>query len=103
VELLTLSACNTAATQSDAQGKEIDGFAELAQRLGAGSVMATLWQVSDDSTPWLMKEFYSIRQSNGGATKAGALRNAQLALLRVQPTPNTFPECTKVAELPTLK
>jgi CHAT domain-containing protein len=82
VELLTLSACNTAATQSDAHGKEIDAFAELAQRLGAGSVMATLWQVSDDSTPWLMKEFYSVRQSKGGTTKAGALRNAQLALLR---------------------
>jgi CHAT domain-containing protein/tetratricopeptide (TPR) repeat protein len=82
VELLTLSACNTAATQSDAHGKEIDGFAELAQRLGAGAVMATLWQVSDDSTPWLMKEFYTTRQRNGGTTKAEALRNAQLALLK---------------------
>lgn len=82
VELLTLSACNTAATQPDAYGKEIDGFAELAQRLGAGSVMATLWQVSDDSTPWLMKEFYTTRQSNGGRTKAEALKNAQLALLK---------------------
>lgn len=82
VELLTLSACNTAATQPDAHGKEIDGFAELAQRLGAGSVMATLWQVSDDSTPWLMKEFYSIRQSGDGTTKVDALRNAQLALLK---------------------
>jgi CHAT domain-containing protein len=81
VELLTLSACNTAATQSDASGKEIDGFAELAQRLGAASVMATLWQVSDSSTPWLMREFYRARQSKGGTTKAEALRNAQLALL----------------------
>ena len=34
VELLTLSACNTAAQQADANGREIDGFAELAQRLG---------------------------------------------------------------------
>ncbi len=82
VELLTLSACNTAATQSEANGKEIDGFAELAQRLGAGSVIATLWPVSDTSTPWLMKEFYSTRQRNGGTTKARALRNAQLALLK---------------------
>lgn len=89
VELLTLSACNTAATQPDANGKEIDGFAELAQRLGAGSVLATLWQVSDSSTPWLMKEFYAKRQSKSGTTKAEALRNAQLALLNG--TANTKP------------
>ena len=81
VELLTLSACNTAATQPDANGKEIDGFAELAQRLGAASVLATLWRVSDSSTPWLMKEFYAKRQSRDGTTKAEALRNAQLSLL----------------------
>jgi CHAT domain-containing protein/tetratricopeptide (TPR) repeat protein len=81
VELLTLSACNTAATQADANGKEIDGFAELAQRLGVASVMATLWQVSDYSTPWLMKEFYTMRQRKRGTTKAEALKNAQLALL----------------------
>ncbi|MGH9967542.1 MAG: CHAT domain-containing tetratricopeptide repeat protein, partial [Pyrinomonadaceae bacterium] len=63
VELLTLSACNTAAQQAGATGREIDGFAELAQRLGAGSVMATLWPVADNSTPWLMHEFYQTRQS----------------------------------------
>jgi CHAT domain-containing protein len=81
VELLTLSACNTAATRPDARGREIDGFAELAQRLGARAVMATLWQVSDESTPWLMKEFYAGRESQPGLTKAEALRRAQLALL----------------------
>jgi len=37
--------------------------------------------MSDSSTPLLMKEFYTIRQSNASATKAGALRSAQLALL----------------------
>jgi CHAT domain-containing protein/tetratricopeptide (TPR) repeat protein len=92
VDLLTLSACNTAATQSDANGREIDGFAELAQRLGAGAVMATLWQVSDASTPWLMREFYTIRQSKTGMTKAEALKKAQLSLLNgtaeVKPLPN---------------
>lgn len=80
VELLTLSACNTAAQQSG-NGREIDGFAELAQRLGAGAVMATLWQVSDASTPWLMRDFYATRQSKAGMTKAEALQKAQLALL----------------------
>jgi CHAT domain-containing protein/Tfp pilus assembly protein PilF len=81
VELLTLSACKTAATQPDADGKEIDGFAELAQRLGADSVMATLWSVSDASTPWLMRDFYANRQSKAGTTKAEALQKAQLGLL----------------------
>ena len=92
VELLTLSACNTAAQQSG-NGREIDGFAELAQRLGAGAVMATLWQVSDASTPWLMRDFYATRQSKAGMTKAEALRQAQLALLngtaQTKPLPNT--------------
>ncbi|MGH9881515.1 MAG: CHAT domain-containing protein, partial [Pyrinomonadaceae bacterium] len=73
VELLTLSACNTAAQQAVQQGvekgREIDGFAELAQRLGAGSVIATLWSVADNSTPWLMREFYQTRQQGNGLTK----------------------------------
>ena len=80
VELLTLSACNTAAQQAG-NGREIDGFAELAQRLGAASVMATLWPVADNSTPWLMREFYQTRQSNPRISKATAFRLAQLALL----------------------
>ncbi len=93
VELLTLSACNTAAQQSDASGKEIDGFAELAQRLGASSVMATLWQVSDNSTPWLMRDFYSTRKNSKGITKSEALQKAQIGLLdgtaKIKPLPKT--------------
>lgn len=80
VELLTLSACDTAATRADAMGREIDDFAESAQRLGAGAVLATLWTVADDSTPQLMREFYRARQSRR-LTKAAALREAQLTLL----------------------
>lgn len=82
VDLLTLSACNTGAQQLGAQGREIDGFAELAQRLGAGAVLATLWPVSDASTPELMVEFYRLRQERRGMTKAEALRQAQMALLK---------------------
>lgn len=81
IELLTLSACETAAAQSDANGREIDGFAELAQRLGAGAVMATLWPVSDNSTPRLMRNFYQGKVA-GSLTKAEALRKAQVDMLR---------------------
>lgn len=92
VELLTLSACNTAAQQPGANGREIDAFAELAQRLGAHAVMATLWSVADNSTPWLMREFYQTRQ-NQALNKADALRRAQLALLtgraKAKPLPAT--------------
>jgi CHAT domain-containing protein len=90
VELLTLSACNTAATLPDAEGREIDGFAELAQRLGASAVLATLWQVSDASTPWLMSRFYRMRIATAGVTKAEALRKAQLALLNGTADPKRF-------------
>jgi CHAT domain-containing protein/Flp pilus assembly protein TadD len=95
VEMLTLSACNTAATQPDVNGKEIDGFAELAQRLGASAVMATLWQVSDSSTPWLMQDFYAKRQSKGATTKAAALRYAQLALLNGTANTKLFSDVPK--------
>ncbi|HYP28228.1 MAG TPA: CHAT domain-containing protein [Blastocatellia bacterium] len=81
VDLLTLSACETAAQQPNANGKEIDGFAELAQRLGASSVIATLWKVSDDGTSKLMSEFYRLRRENPAAPKSEILRQAQLHLL----------------------
>jgi|GEM_PF-6411783 len=81
VDLLTLSACETAAQQPGANGREIDGFAELAQRLGAGSVIATLWKVADDGTSQLMTEFYRLRLSHPGASKSAILRQAQLNLL----------------------
>lgn len=81
VDLLTLSACQTAAQRPDANGREVDGFAELAQRLGAGAVMASLWEVSDSSTAELMARFYR-NYVQGGMNKAQAIRNAQLALLK---------------------
>jgi CHAT domain-containing protein len=49
VELLTLSACETA-TGGRADGSEFEGFAVLAQLQGAKSVLATLWSVEDAST-----------------------------------------------------
>lgn len=81
VDLLTLSACNTGAQQFGAYGREIDGFAELAQRLGASAVLATLWPVPDATTPGLIQEFYRLRQGRRGMTKAEALQQAQLSLL----------------------
>ncbi len=78
VDLLTLSACDTGLT---ANGKESEGFAYLAQSLGAKSVIASLWKVSDTGTPELMIRFYKKRAENPAMSKGEAFRQAQLSLL----------------------
>ena len=86
VELLTLSACNTATGGSGANGKEVEGFGVLAQRQGAKAVVASLWPVFDSSTKVLMQDFYRLREAKADTTKAEALRQAQLRLLRGEVT-----------------
>jgi CHAT domain-containing protein len=85
VDLLTLSACNTA-SGGDGKGDEIEGFAQSAQRLSARAVMASLWAVADAGTSRLMLGFYRYRAGHSERSKAEALQQAQLALLR-NPTP----------------
>jgi CHAT domain-containing protein len=82
VELLTLSACNTATGGSGTNGKEVEGFGVLAQRQGAKAVVASLWPVADRSTKELMQNFYRLRETTSNTTKTEALRQAQLRLLR---------------------
>ena len=81
VELLTLSACNTATGGSNANGKEVEGFGVLAQDKGAKAVVASLWPVADRTTQLLMEEFYRGREAKK-LTKGEALRQAQAKLLR---------------------
>ena len=78
VELLVLSACRTAVGD---ESSEL-GFAGLAVRSGIKSVLASLWYVSDAGTLALMDGFYDRLSQEDAATKAEALRQAQLALLR---------------------
>ena len=77
VELLILSACQTATGDKQAAL----GLAGVAVRSGARSTLATLWSIKDDSTAKLMIEFYRAIKKPG-TTKAEALRQAQLSLLR---------------------
>ena len=82
VDLITLSACETAVGGgSDANGLEIEGFGALAQKQGAKSVIATLWNVADKSTGILMQNLYRIREQTKGITKVEALREAQLGFI----------------------
>ncbi len=78
---LTLSACETGAQWADSDGREVDGFAELAQRQGAAAVLATLWKVRDDSSYWLLRDFYRRKHEFPWQTKSECLRQAQIALL----------------------
>lgn len=77
IELLVLSACQTATGDKRAAL----GIAGVAVRAGARSTLASLWNVNDDSTALLMGQFYQIL-TDQPATKAEALRQAQLQLLK---------------------
>ena len=82
VDLLVLSACSTAMGAEDAYGQEVEGFGVLAQRLGAQSVVASLWPVEDLSTARLMREFYRLLAGSPRMGKARALREAQLTMIK---------------------
>jgi CHAT domain-containing protein len=78
-ELVTLTACDAGAGRITGQ----EGVANLVRPFlvsGARSVMANLWQVNDEFSRSLMKEFYTRLAS--GTDKAGALRQAKLELIR---------------------
>ncbi|BAY08482.1 CHAT domain-containing protein [Calothrix sp. NIES-2098] len=77
IELLVLSACQTAAGDKRAAL----GLAGIAVRAGARSTLASLWNVDDQSTAELMSQFYRELTSTK-LTKAEALRQGQLALLK---------------------
>ena len=77
IELLILSACQTATGDNQAAL----GLAGVAVRSGARSTLATLWSIQDDSTAELMTHFYQALKTPK-ISKSEALRQAQLSLLR---------------------
>lgn len=76
IELLTLSACQTAAGDSRATL----GLAGVALRAGVQTTLATLWFVNDADTVPLIQDFYKQIQQPG-INKAEALRQAQLKII----------------------
>lgn len=76
VELLTLSACQTAVGDERAAL----GLAGVAIKAGARSALASLWFVNDASTTQLVTEFYRLLQ-NPTLSKAQALQQAQQKLI----------------------
>ena len=85
IHLVVLSACETALGGADQDGVEISGLSSYFLSNGAKAVMASLWSVDDASTSELMSEFYRTLAASTAQkpmTKAEALRQAQLALIR---------------------
>ncbi len=77
IDLLVLSACDTAAGDNRA----VLGLAGLAIKSGARSTIASLWPVKDQATVTLMNSFYE-NLLKPGTTKAEALRQAQIEIMQ---------------------
>ena len=75
VELLTLSACQTAAGDD----KAALGLAGVAIKAGCRAALASLWFVSDQASALMVDEFYRAL-AKPGTTKATALQHAQTVL-----------------------
>jgi CHAT domain-containing protein len=76
LELLTLSACETAAGDDRA----VLGLAGIAIKAGARSTLATLWYIDDQASSELVSEFYRQLQ-DPSISRSIALKRAQLKLL----------------------
>jgi len=77
VELLTLSACQTAVGDD----KAALGLGGVAVKAGARSALATLWYINDQSSSILVTDFYEDLKKPE-VSKAKALQKAQLELLK---------------------
>ncbi|MGH7998154.1 MAG: CHAT domain-containing protein, partial [Brasilonema sp.] len=78
IELLVLSACKTA----EGDSRATLGLAGMAIESGARSTLASLWNINDRSTAQLMSDFYKKLANSETITKAEALRQAQIDLLK---------------------
>jgi len=81
VELLALSACQTAAGDDRADRAAL-GLAGIAVKAGARAAFATLWFVNDEASTTLVTDFYTTLKEEPGLSKAKALQKAQIHLLR---------------------
>lgn len=76
-EVITLSACQTARGN---KGLEYATIARAFINAGAGSIIATLWQIDDDASKTIMANFYeNLLNSNN---KYKALTNAQRQMIK---------------------
>jgi len=77
IELLTLSACQTA----KGDDRAALGLAGIAIKAGVRSAVATLWFVNDNASSTLVSDFYQQLNINT-ISKAKALQKAQVAMIQ---------------------
>ncbi|PYM32115.1 MAG: hypothetical protein DME17_21235, partial [Candidatus Rokuibacteriota bacterium] len=77
LDLLTLSACDTAAGDDRAAL----GLAGVAVKAGARSALATLWDINDRVSADLVAAFYRELKESSSVSRATALRHAQMKIL----------------------
>ena len=76
VDLVVLSACNTAS--GDDEGNSINGLQRAFKMAGARTVVMSLWDVNDEATSMMMKTFYTCLMS--GDSKREAFHRAVMAV-----------------------
>lgn len=85
VELLTLSACQTA----EGDDRAPMGLSGIALKARVRSTLGTLWPISDEAAPFIMGDFYKALLQPG-VSKAQALRQAQISLIKNKKLANPF-------------
>ncbi len=78
-DLVVLSACQTAGGKME-KGEGIQGLSRAFFCSGSRSVVASLWNVNDESTSYFMKTFYGFL--TGGRTKQESLRRTKIRMCR---------------------
>jgi CHAT domain-containing protein len=77
-DLVVLSACRSASGRITGDG--IVGLTRAFMYAGAASVVASIWDVPDETAPRLFEAFYRSRAA--GSDPSQALRDAQLEMLQ---------------------
>jgi CHAT domain-containing protein len=93
-ELVVLSACDTGRGRITGDG--VIGLSRSLITAGVPSIIVSLWKVPDDSTAFLMTEFY--KNLNTTSDKAQALRQAMLTTRQKYPEPLNWAAFTLIGE-----
>lgn len=78
--LVTLSACQTGLGKL-LKGEGVIGLSRALAYAGARNIMVSFWNVADESTSQLMRDFYDRLLRTDRTSHADALRRAKLALI----------------------
>ena len=79
-DLVVLSGCRTGLGK-EIRGEGLVGMTQSFMYAGAARVLVSLWDVQDEATAELMKQFYQ-QMASGKLSPAAALRAAQAAMAR---------------------